>query len=62
MSLKHRVTNAPSVQALGESGHLDRYTNPQLSLIATAIAAVVALVIADVVLIRPFVRVGSRAA
>jgi len=44
------------VQALHESGNLDRYASPQLPLIATAIAAVVVLVIADVVLIRPFVR------
>jgi hypothetical protein len=47
------------IQALAESGSLDRYVSPQLPLIATAIAAVVVLVIADVVLIRPFVRVAS---
>jgi cytochrome b subunit of formate dehydrogenase len=44
------------VQALGESGNLDRYASPQLPLIATAIAAIVVLIIADVVLIRPLVR------
>ena len=44
------------VQALGESGNLDRYASPQLPLIATAVAAVVILIIADVVLIRPLVR------
>jgi hypothetical protein len=44
------------VQALGESGNLDRYATPQLPLIATAIAAIVVLIIADVVLIRPLVR------
>jgi hypothetical protein len=49
-------------QALGESGALDRYASPQLPLIATAIAAVVVLVIADVVLIRPVVRAASRVA
>jgi hypothetical protein len=47
------------IQALAESGSLDRYASPQLPPIATAIAAVVVLVIADVVLIRPFVRVAS---
>jgi hypothetical protein len=47
------------IQALAESGHLDRYASPQFPLIATAIAAVVVLVIADVVLIRPLVRVAS---
>jgi hypothetical protein len=50
------------IQALDEGGNLDRYTSPQLPLFATAIAAVVVLVIADVVLIRPVVRVASRAA
>lgn len=50
------------VQALAESGNLDRYASPQLPLIATAIAAVVVLVIADVALIRPHVRVGSGVA
>jgi hypothetical protein len=44
------------VQALGESGNLDRYASPQLPLIATAIAAIVVPIIADVVLIRPLVR------
>jgi hypothetical protein len=48
------------IQALGESGNLDRYTSPQVPLIATAIAAVVVLVIADLVLIRPLVPVASR--
>jgi hypothetical protein len=50
------------VQALGESGNLDRYASPQLPLIATAFAAVVALVIADVVLVRPVLRVAARPA
>ena len=45
------------VQALGEGGTLDRYTSPQLPLIATAMAAIIVLVIADVVLIRPHARV-----
>lgn len=36
------------IQALGESGNLDRYATPQLPLIATAIAAVVVLVIVEV--------------
>jgi hypothetical protein len=44
------------IQALDEGGHLDRYASPQLPLIATAIAAVVVLVLADVMLIRPVVR------
>jgi hypothetical protein len=44
------------VQALAEGGNLDRYATPQLPLIATALAAVTALVIADVVLIRPVIR------
>jgi hypothetical protein len=44
------------IQALDESGNLDRYASPQLPLIATAIAAVVVLVIADLMLIRPVVR------
>ena len=44
------------IQALDESGNLDRYASPQLPLIATAIAAVVVLVIADVLLMRPLVR------
>ena len=44
------------IQALDESGNLDRYASLQLPLLATAIAAVVVLVIADVVLIRPVVR------
>jgi membrane protease YdiL (CAAX protease family) len=47
------------MQALAESGNLDRYASPQLPLIATAIAAVVVLVIADVVLLRPVVRVAA---
>jgi hypothetical protein len=47
-------------RALGESGNLDRYASPQLPLIATAIAAVVVPVIADVVLIRPLVRVAPE--
>jgi hypothetical protein len=47
-------------RALGESGNLNRYASPQLPLIATAIAAVVVLVIADVVLIRPLVRVAPE--
>ena len=50
------------IQALGESGNLDRYASPQFPLIATAIAAVVVLIIADVMLIRPVVRVASRVA
>jgi hypothetical protein len=50
------------VQALGEGGNLDRYTSPQLPLIATAIAAVAVLIVADVILIRPGVRPASRAA
>lgn len=50
------------IQALGESGNLDRYASPQFPLIATGIAAVVVLVIADVMLIRPVVRVASRVA
>ena len=49
------------IQALDEGGNLDRYATPQLPLMATAIAAVVVLVIADVGLIRPFVRVASCA-
>jgi hypothetical protein len=49
------------VQALGESGNLERYARPQVALIATAIAAVAVLVIADVVLVRPLVRVEARA-
>jgi hypothetical protein len=48
------------IQALSESGNLTRYASPQLPLIATAIAAIVVLVIADVVLLRPPVRVASR--
>jgi hypothetical protein len=48
------------VQALAEGGNLDRYARPQLTLIATAIAAVVVLVIVDVVLIRPHARAASR--
>jgi hypothetical protein len=36
------------VQALGESGNLDLYASPPLPLIATAIAAIVVLIIADV--------------
>jgi hypothetical protein len=46
-------------QALDESGNLDRYASPQLPLIATAMAAVVILIIPDVVLIRPLLR-GAR--
>jgi hypothetical protein len=48
------------VQALGENGDLDRYASPQLPLIATALAAVVALVIADVVLVRPALSVAGQ--
>jgi hypothetical protein len=44
------------VQALDETGNLDRYASPQIPLIATAAAAVAVLVTADVVLIRPLVR------
>jgi hypothetical protein len=44
------------IQALDEGGNLDRFASPQLPLIATAIAAVVVLVLADVMLIRPVVR------
>jgi hypothetical protein len=44
------------IQALDDSGNLDRYASPQLPLIATAIGAVMVLVVADVVLIRPVVR------
>jgi hypothetical protein len=44
------------VQALAESGNLERYASPQFSLIATAIAAVVVLVMVDVVLLRPSLR------
>ena len=47
------------VQALGDSGNLDRYASPQPALIATALAAIVALVLADVVLVRPVVRVTA---
>jgi hypothetical protein len=47
------------IQALDESGNLDRYASLQLPLIATAIAAVVTVIVADVVLIRPVVRVAS---
>jgi hypothetical protein len=47
------------IQALDESGNLDRCASLQLPLIATAIAAVVVLVIADGVLVRPNVRVAS---
>jgi hypothetical protein len=43
------------IQALGDSGNLDRYASPQVPLIATAIIAVVVLVVADVVLIRPVI-------
>jgi hypothetical protein len=50
------------VQALDENGNLERYATPQLPLITTAIAAVVALIVADVVLIRPHVRAASRPA
>jgi hypothetical protein len=50
------------IQALDESGNLDRYASLQLPLLATAIAAVVVLIIADLVLIRPVVRVASRVA
>ena len=50
------------IDALAEAGNLDRYASPQLPLIATAIAATVVLVFADVVLIRPLVRVASRVA
>jgi hypothetical protein len=49
------------IQALDESGNLDQYVTPQLPLIATAIAAVIVLIVADVALIRPVVRVESRA-
>jgi hypothetical protein len=48
------------VQALGESGNLDRYASPQLPLIATALAAVLALVIVDVVLVRRALRVAGQ--
>lgn len=47
------------IQALDESGNLDRYASLQLPRIATAITAVVVLIIADVVLLRPVVRVAS---
>jgi hypothetical protein len=50
------------IQALDESGNLDGYAGPQLPLIATAMAAVVVLVIVDVVLIRPVVRSRPRVA
>ena len=50
------------IAALDESRNLDRYASPQLPLIATAVAAVVVLVIADVVLIRPHLRDGGRPA
>ena len=43
-------------QTLVESGNLDWYARPQLALIATATAAVVVLVIVDVMLIRPHAR------
>jgi hypothetical protein len=46
------------IQALDETGNLDRYASPQFLLLATAAAAVVVLVAADVVLIRPGVRVA----
>jgi membrane protease YdiL (CAAX protease family) len=48
------------IQALAESGSLDRYASSQLPLIGTAIAAVVVLATADVMLIRPLVRGASR--
>jgi hypothetical protein len=44
------------IQALDDSGNLDRYSSPQLPLIATAIGALMVLLVADVVLIRPIVR------
>jgi hypothetical protein len=50
------------IQALDGSGNLDRYASLQLPLIATAVAAIVVLIIADVVLIRPVLRVASRGA
>jgi hypothetical protein len=50
------------VQALGESGNLDRFASPQLHLIATAAGAIAVLVIADVMLIRPRLRAASRVA
>lgn len=50
------------IAALDDSRSLDRYASSQLPLIATAIAAVVVLVIADVVLIRPHLRGGGRPA
>jgi hypothetical protein len=46
------------IQALDEAGNLDRYASPQFLLLAAAAAAVVVLVAADVVLIRPGVRVA----
>jgi hypothetical protein len=48
------------IQALAESGNLDRYASWQLPLIGTAIAGVVVLAAADVMLIRPLVRGTSR--
>jgi hypothetical protein len=48
------------VQALDQSGSLDRYGTPQLPLIITAITAALVLVAADVTLIRPLVRRDQR--
>jgi hypothetical protein len=48
------------VQTLAENGNLDWYARPQLALIATATAAVVVLIIVDVVLIRPHARAAPR--
>ena len=47
------------VQALGESGNLDRYASPQLPLLATALAAIIVLVLADVALVRPVIRITA---
>jgi hypothetical protein len=49
------------IQALADSGNLDRYATPQVPLIATAIAAVAVLVIADIVLVRPVLRAAPAA-
>ena len=48
------------IPALADSGSFDRYASPQLSLIATAIGAVLVLVVVDVVLIRPVVAVHQH--
>jgi hypothetical protein len=44
------------IQALGESGQLERYAHAQVPLLATAAAAVAVLIAADIALVRPLVR------